>query len=206
MTTSCFLDFYGPDRESLGSFYDVNASTHEVQTVFQSETIEEMRNGVFRRRVDLKFITTPDQEVGQGRAELVATGGDGVNARHTLVWRVKSLFEVTPPRIFVSRTAPFTPQESVVVVRHSEKLPFTLKPTGTLPDGISFADNDQCPDSEQSLRFMIDAAAMQATRFARIHLESSITGEPALEIPVIIVTGVSHEDDSSPSRAQISGR
>ncbi len=207
-TTSCFLDFYGPDRESLARFKSVTASTHEVQSAFQSEMIQEIRTGVFRRRVELQFTTTTDQEIGQRRAELVATAGDGIDARHTLIWRVKSLFDVSPARIFVSKAAPGAPagpQESVVVVRHLDNMEFTMKPIGTLPDGISLIDTNQLPASEQSLTFAIDQSAIQAKSFFRIQLESSIAAQMALEIPVIIVPGVSRADGPSSGLAPSNG-
>lgn len=195
--TSCSLDFYGPDRESLSNLQHVKCASDEVHASLQSESVEEVRVGVFRRRVDLQLMTNPKNEVGQRRVEVVATSIDGNDVRHSLIWQLKSPFEVSPPRVIISGSEGLDRTESVVVVRRVGNSEFTLQPKDALPDGVKIVFLESKPGLEQSFKLLIDKSAIATQRFFKIQLQSSIASDVGLEIPVIIAPAVSRADGQS---------
>lgn len=198
----CYLDFHASDKGSLGMLTGLESDSDRLSASLLSEEVDSPRSGVFRRRAKIELVTEPNHETGQFRGTITANPGSNFEASHAVLWRVRSLYELTPERLVVNggnRDA----VERTVRVRRRDHRRFQISPVDSLPEGVALSHDSTSTESDHVLSFSVKTALLPTPRLLKLEFRTSADDDALVSIPLVVLPGVSRERAKENSRSTL---
>lgn len=188
------VETYAAEGEEPPDLGDLRANHPSVVVATLGSNIGRVGEQIVHRQTRLRLRVETSSEIGIFHRELTATcsgtsPGSVVEAKHGIVWNVRSNYRISPPQVVVVRdpTASATIVRQVTIARLDDQ-PLNL--TGAQSQHSAIRCQLLEPESsgsERKLNVIINQNELPQSLWTELELQATDPAESVLKVPVVVV-------------------